>query len=97
MNNGATIQAQHNLAHAGDIAKTVLMPGDPARASYIAQTYDDKSWGGTITDINSGGRFYPKGNTELPVKPPEVIASRVYIDGYDTEYIISKEVTTGEQ
>ena len=39
MNNGATIQAQHNLAHAGDIAKTVLMPGDPARASYIAQNY----------------------------------------------------------
>ena len=39
MNNGATIQAQHNLAHAGDIAKTVLMPGDPARASYIARNY----------------------------------------------------------
>lgn len=39
MNNGATIQAQHNLAHAGDIAKTVLMPGDPARASYITRNY----------------------------------------------------------
>lgn len=29
----------HNSAKAGDIAKTVLMPGDPLRAQYIAQTY----------------------------------------------------------
>ncbi len=29
----------HNEAHSGDIAKTVLMPGDPLRAQYIAQTY----------------------------------------------------------
>ena len=26
----------HNEAQAGDIAKTVLMPGDPLRAKYIA-------------------------------------------------------------
>ena len=65
--------------------------------SYIAQTYDNKSWDGTITDINSGERFYPKGNTDLPVKIPEAIVARVYIDGLDTEYIISKEVTADEQ
>lgn len=29
----------HNKAEAGDIAKTVLMPGDPLRAKYIAETY----------------------------------------------------------
>lgn len=29
----------HNSANPGDIAKTVLMPGDPLRAQYIAQTY----------------------------------------------------------
>ena len=29
----------HNAAKAGDIAKTVLMPGDPLRAKYIAETY----------------------------------------------------------
>lgn len=29
----------HNAANKGDIAKTVLMPGDPLRAKYIADTY----------------------------------------------------------
>ena len=29
----------HNAAAKGDIAKTVLMPGDPLRAKYIAETY----------------------------------------------------------
>ena len=31
----------HNSAVAGDIAKPVLMPGDPLRAKYIADTYLD--------------------------------------------------------
>ena len=29
----------HNTANKGDIAKTVLMPGDPLRAKLIAETY----------------------------------------------------------
>ena len=29
----------HNAAANGDIAKTVLMPGDPLRAKFIAETY----------------------------------------------------------
>lgn len=29
----------HNAAHPGDFAKTVLMPGDPLRAGFIAQTF----------------------------------------------------------
>ena len=29
----------HNEAQVGDIAKTVLMPGDPLRAKYIAENY----------------------------------------------------------
>ena len=29
----------HNKASVGDIAKTVLMPGDPLRAKFIAETY----------------------------------------------------------
>lgn len=29
----------HNSAQKGDIAKTVLMPGDPLRAKYIAETF----------------------------------------------------------
>ena len=29
----------HNSAKKGDIAKTVIMPGDPMRAKYIAEKY----------------------------------------------------------
>ena len=29
----------HNSANKGDFAKTVLMPGDPLRAKYIAETF----------------------------------------------------------
>ena len=29
----------HNSAQAGEIAKTVLMPGDPLRAKFIAETF----------------------------------------------------------
>ena len=31
------------------------------------------------------------------IKNPEVLVARVYIDGFDTEYIISKEVSQDEQ
>ena len=29
----------HNHAQLGDIAKTVLMPGDPLRAKFVAETF----------------------------------------------------------
>ena len=29
----------HNHAKLGDIAKTVLMPGDPLRAKFVAETF----------------------------------------------------------
>ena len=35
----APIPTPHNSAGANDFAKTVLMPGDPLRAKYIADTY----------------------------------------------------------
>ena len=34
-----SIPTPHINAAAGDFAKTVLMPGDPLRAKYIAETY----------------------------------------------------------
>ena len=33
----------HNEAKEGDIAKTVLMPGDPLRAKFIAETFLENS------------------------------------------------------
>lgn len=34
-----TMSTPHNSANFGDIAKTVLMPGDPLRAKFIAENY----------------------------------------------------------
>lgn len=34
-----SISTAHNTANKGEIAKTVLMPGDPLRAKFIAETY----------------------------------------------------------
>ena len=34
-----TTLTPHNAARPGDFAKTVLMPGDPLRAKFIAETY----------------------------------------------------------
>lgn len=33
----------HNAANKGDIAKTVLMPGDPLRAKFIAENFLDNA------------------------------------------------------
>jgi len=33
--------AKHINARPGDFAETILMPGDPLRARYIAETYLD--------------------------------------------------------
>lgn len=38
----------HNSAQKGDIAKTILLPGDPLRAKYIAETY--------LTDVKQFNR-----------------------------------------
>ena len=35
---GDVMPTPHNTANTGDIAKTVIMPGDPLRAKYIADT-----------------------------------------------------------
>ena len=38
----ANVPTPHNAAKMSDIARTVLMPGDPLRARHIAQTYLDQ-------------------------------------------------------
>ena len=35
----SSIPTAHNQAKAGDFARTVLMPGDPLRARFIADTF----------------------------------------------------------
>ncbi len=57
----------HNAASAGDIAETVLLPGDPQRALYIAETYlkDAREVTSTRNMLGFTGTYTGKnGNTE---------------------------------
>lgn len=48
---GAPIPTPHIRAKEGDFAKTVLMPGDPLRAKYIADTYLEDAK--LVTDVRN--------------------------------------------
>ena len=49
----------HNEAQTGDIAKTVLMPGDPLRAKYIADNYlTDVSCFNTVRNMSGFTGIY---------------------------------------
>ena len=52
----------HNKAEVGDIAKTVLMPGDPLRAKYIAETYltDVKCFNSVRNMLGFTGKYQGK-------------------------------------
>ena len=48
----ANIPTPHNSANKGDIAKTVLMPGDPLRAKFIAENFlDDAKCFNTVRNM----------------------------------------------
>ena len=64
----SNIPTAHNNAKANDFAKTVLMPGDPLRAKYIAETYLENPrqvtavrnmFGYTGTSVMGGGMGMP--------------------------------------
>lgn len=49
----------HNMANKDDIAKTVIMPGDPKRATYIAQHYlDDYKLVNDVRGMNAYTGYY---------------------------------------
>ena len=83
----------HNNAKFGEIAKTVLMPGDPLRAKYIAQKYleDAKLYNDVRGMLGYTGKY--KGVT-ISVQgsgmgvPSMGIYSKELFEGYDVDNII---------
>ena len=67
----------HNAAQKGDIAKTVLMPGDPLRAKYIAETYFEDAK--QFTDVRGmyGYTGTYKGK-EIPDGMPRIISDELF-------------------
>ena len=49
----------HNRANPGDFAKTVLMPGDPLRAKFIAETFLENPRPVSYTHLKGDG--WPRG------------------------------------
>ena len=83
----------HNNAKFGEIAKTVLMPGDPLRAKYIAQKYleDAKLYNDVRGMLGYTGKY--KGVTisvqgSGMVVPSMGIYSKELFEGYDVDNII---------
>lgn len=83
----------HNEAKLGDIAKTVLMPGDPLRAKYIAENFleDAKLYNNIRGMLGYTGKY--KGVT-ISVQgsgmgvPSMGIYSKELFEGYDVDNII---------
>lgn len=87
------VPTPHNSASVGDIAKTVLMPGDPLRAKYIAEKYltnvvcynKIRNMFG-YTGIYKGKKISIQGSG-MGV-PSMGIYSKELFEGYDVENII---------
>ncbi len=67
---------------------------------YNAQTFKSQNWSGTITDYDIGITYYYEDSildilqeNSLPyLEVPKILLNRIYIDGLETDLIISKEV-----
>jgi purine-nucleoside phosphorylase len=87
------VPTPHNSAKKGEIAKTVLMPGDPLRAKYIAEKYltDVKLYNQVRNMYGFTGKYKGK---EISIQgsgmgvPSMGIYSRELFDGYDVDNII---------
>lgn len=87
------VPTPHNKAKKGEIAKTVLMPGDPLRAKYIAEKYltDVKMYNDVRNMYGFTGKYKGK---EISIQgsgmgiPSMGIYSRELFEGYDVDNII---------
>ena len=87
------VPTPHNNAKMGEIAKTVLMPGDPLRAKYIAENFleDAKLYNDVRGMLGYTGKY--KGVT-ISVQgsgmgvPSMGIYSKELFEGYDVDNII---------
>ena len=87
------VPTPHNSAKKGEIAKTVLMPGDPLRAKYIAEKYltDVKLYNEVRNMYGYTGKYKGK---EISIQgsgmgvPSMGIYSKELFEGYDVDNII---------
>lgn len=96
------IPTPHNAAKKGDIAEIVLLPGDPLRAKFIAETYlsDVKCYNTVRNMLGFTGKYKGKSvsvqGTGMGV-PSIAIYSYELIHGYDCKRLIRVGTAGGYQ
>lgn len=87
---------KHMNAAPGDFAETVLMPGDPLRAQYIADTYLDKV--SRVTDVRNMWGFtgeYKKTPVSVMAHGMGIPSVSIYCTELITEYKVKRLIRVG--
>ena len=88
--------AKHMNAAPGDFAETVLMPGDPLRAQYIADTYFDNSR--RVTDVRNMWGFtgeYKGQAVSVMSHGMGIPSASIYCTELITEYNVKRVIRVG--
>ncbi len=87
---------KHMNAAAGDFAGTVLMPGDPLRAQYIADTYIDNAR--RVTDVRNMWGFtgeYKGTPVSVQAHGMGIPSASIYTTELVTEYDVKRVIRVG--
>ena len=87
---------KHMNAAPGDFAATVLMPGDPLRAQYIAETYLDKAK--RVTDVRNMWGFtgeYKGTPVSVQAHGMGIPSASIYCTELITEYDVKRIIRVG--
>ena len=91
-----TMPTVHNEAKLGDIAKVVLMPGDPLRAKYIAETYlDDVYQFNAVRNMFGYTGYYKNHRVSVMASGMGIPSMAIYSYELFTEYDVDVIVRIG--
>ena len=76
------IPTPHNSANIDDFAKTVLMPGDPLRAKFIAENFLEDPV------LVNGGVAHVEAVIAAPPSGEEVVVVLRRVDGLGAEHLV---------
>ena len=86
----------HNEAKPGEIAKTVLLPGDPMRAKFIAQNYlDDAVCYNSVRGMLGFTGYYKGKRVSVQGTGMGMASSSIYIQELVEEYEVSNLIRIG--
>jgi purine-nucleoside phosphorylase len=86
----------HNTANLGDFAKTVLMPGDPMRAKFIAETFlDNAKLVNNVRGINGYTGYYGAKRVSVMASGMGMPSLGIYAHELFTQYGVESIIRVG--